>query len=161
MGIDLKILASNFRERRGEILSSASIRLDRDPRLLSLFTKEAQPCLVTALPLGVKVGHYEDDGLKFDEKDRHGQPLTFTTAERLRDLHALEGQQRGPFSLAPRIGVRTARMESAAGGWIERVRNFARDRRALVTLQHERPFDCLVGMIGYCGFQTCQPISSF
>jgi hypothetical protein len=42
MGIDLKMLASNFRERDGEILSTASIRLDRDPRLLSFFSKDAQ-----------------------------------------------------------------------------------------------------------------------
>ena len=91
MGIDLKMLASNFRERRGEVLSTASIRLDRDPRLLSLFSKDARPCLVSALPAGVKVGHYEDDGLKFDENDRHGQPLTFTTPEQLHSLRTLDG----------------------------------------------------------------------
>jgi hypothetical protein len=90
MGIDLRMLASNFRERQGEILSTASIRLDRDPRLLSLFSKDAQPCLVSALPAGLKVGHYEDDGLKFDDNDRYGQPLTFTTPERLHSLRTPE-----------------------------------------------------------------------
>ena len=86
MGLDLKLLASNFRERGGEILSTASLRLDRDPRLLSLFSKDAQPCLVQSFPAGMKVGHYEDDGLKFDQNDRYGHPLTFTTPEQLRAL---------------------------------------------------------------------------
>lgn len=90
MGIDLKILASNFRERRGELLSTASLRLDRDPRLLSLFSKEATPCLVQSLPEGLKVGHYEDEGLKFDQNDRYGKPLTFTTPEQLQVLPLLE-----------------------------------------------------------------------
>ncbi len=90
MGIDLKALASNFRERRGEILSTASLRFDRDMRLLSLFSKDAQPCLVQPLPKGIKVGHYEDDGLRFDENDRYGQPLTFTTPEELESLRHLE-----------------------------------------------------------------------
>jgi hypothetical protein len=58
----------------------ATIRLDRDRRVLSLFSKLAEPCIVSELPAGVKVGHYEDDGLKFDEKDRHGHPLTFPVA---------------------------------------------------------------------------------
>jgi hypothetical protein len=89
MGIDLKILASNFRERRGELLSTASLRLDRDPRLLSLFSKDAIPCLVQPLPPGLKVGHHEDEGLKFDESDRYGEPLTFTTPERLKKLPSL------------------------------------------------------------------------
>jgi len=30
MGIDLKILATHFRKRRGEFLAMASLRLDRD-----------------------------------------------------------------------------------------------------------------------------------
>lgn len=90
MGIDLVALASNFRERRGEILPTASIRFDRDRRVLSLLSKDAQPCLVQALPNGIKVGHYEDDGLKFDEKDRYGQPLTFTTPEQLESLRHVE-----------------------------------------------------------------------
>jgi hypothetical protein len=90
MGIDLKMLASNFRERGGEFLSTASIRLDRDPRLLSLFSKDAPTSIVSALPPGLKVGHYEDDGLKFDDKDRYGQPLTFTMPERLHSLRIPE-----------------------------------------------------------------------
>jgi hypothetical protein len=88
MGIDLKLLASNFRERRGELLSTATIRLDRDPRLLFLFSKDARPCVVQPFPAGVKIGQYEDDGLKFDENDRYGQPLTFTTPEQVQTLRA-------------------------------------------------------------------------
>lgn len=90
MGIDLRVLASNFREHRGEFLSTASIRFDRDPRLLSLFSRDAQPCLVQPLPAGIKVGHYEDEGLKFDEKDRYGQLLTFTTPEQLESLRLVQ-----------------------------------------------------------------------
>jgi hypothetical protein len=90
MGIDLKLLASNFREHRGEMLATASLRLDREPGFLSLFSTEARPCVVQMLPNGMKVGHYEDDGLKFHEKDRYGQPLTYTTPERLQSLRNLE-----------------------------------------------------------------------
>ena len=90
MGIDLKLLASNLRERRGELLSTASLRLDREAQLLSLLSKEAVPCLVQPLPEGLKVGHYEDDGLKFEATDRYGQPLTFTTPELLRSLRAID-----------------------------------------------------------------------
>ncbi|HZZ80580.1 MAG TPA: hypothetical protein VFE62_18900 [Gemmataceae bacterium] len=89
MGIDLTILASSFRERRGEVLTNASIRLDRDQRLLSLLSKDATPCLVSALPPGTKVGHYDDDGLKFDQNDRYGQPLTYSTPEQFRSLLSL------------------------------------------------------------------------
>jgi hypothetical protein len=41
---------------------------------------------VRTLPPGLKVGHYEDDGLKFDDNDRYGHPLTFTTPEQLRSF---------------------------------------------------------------------------
>src|SRR5687767_5990484 len=91
MGLDLKILASHFREHRGEMLATASIRLDRDPRLLALLASDADPCLVEPLPEGLKVGHYEDEGLRFDGDDRYGAPLTYTTPERLRSLRAVEG----------------------------------------------------------------------
>lgn len=90
MGIDLKILASNFREKRGQLLSTASVRLDRDHRLLSLLSKEAVPCLVEPLPVGLKVGHFEDNGLQFDENDRYGNPLTFTTPEQIEALRRVE-----------------------------------------------------------------------
>ena len=90
MGIDLKILSSNLRERRGELLSTASVRLDRDPRFFSLFSKDAVPCLVQPLPAGLKVGHYEDAGLKFDEKDRYGHDLTFTTPEQMQALRDVD-----------------------------------------------------------------------
>jgi hypothetical protein len=90
MGLDLKILASHFRERRGEFLATASLRLDRDYRLLGQLGAEAQPCLVHPLPAGLKVGHYEDEGLRFDEADRYGKPLTFTTPAELRGLRLPE-----------------------------------------------------------------------
>src|SRR5262245_32259357 len=35
-------------------------------------------------------GGSEDDGLKFDENDRYGQPLTFTTPDRLHSLRIPE-----------------------------------------------------------------------
>jgi hypothetical protein len=90
MGIDLKALASNFRERREEMLATASLRFDRDSRLLSLLSKDAQPCLVLPMPFGLKVGHYEDGGLRWDDKDRYGESLTFTTAEMLRNLPTID-----------------------------------------------------------------------
>jgi hypothetical protein len=86
MGVDLKVLASHFRERRGEFLTTASMRLDRDPRLLAQLAADADPCLVHPLPGGLKVGHYEDEGLRFDDVDRYGKPLTFTTPDTLRRL---------------------------------------------------------------------------
>jgi hypothetical protein len=86
MGIDLKVFASHFREGRGEFLATATLRLDRDPRLLAQLAPESEPCLVRALPAGLKVGHYEDEGLRWDGMDRQGRPLTFTTPEELRRL---------------------------------------------------------------------------
>lgn len=90
MGIDLKILASNFREKRGQLLSTASLRADRDPRLLSLFSSNAVPCIVTPIPDGLQIGHFEDEGLRFDDKDRYGNRLTFTTPEQVRALRNIE-----------------------------------------------------------------------
>src|SRR5689334_15649782 len=87
MGIDLKIFASYFRERRGENLATASLRFDRDQRLLSQLTREADPCLVRTLPEGLKVGHYEDEGLRFDDADRYGKPLTWTTSAEVQRLN--------------------------------------------------------------------------
>jgi hypothetical protein len=86
MGIDLKVLASHFRERRGEFLATANLLLDRGPRLLGQLSTSAQPCLARPLPPGLKVGHHEDEGLRYDEADRHGNPLTFTTPADLRNL---------------------------------------------------------------------------
>jgi hypothetical protein len=31
MGVDLKVMASHYRERRGEFLATATLRLDREP----------------------------------------------------------------------------------------------------------------------------------
>lgn len=90
MGLDLKLLASGFRERRDELLATASIRLERDPRLLALLSADAEPCVVRLLPDGLKVGHYEDEGLRYDTSDRYGKPLTYTTSAELRTLRAVE-----------------------------------------------------------------------
>ena len=86
MGIDLKVMASNFRERRGELLPTATLRFERDPGLFSRLALESVPSLVHPLPENLKVGSYEDQGLVFMERDRYGQPLNFTTPDDLRGL---------------------------------------------------------------------------
>ena len=77
MGIDVEFMASHFRERRGEFLPTATLRLDRDPRLLVQLDQQALPCLVHPLPEGLKVGHYDDQGLRYDDMDRYDEPLTY------------------------------------------------------------------------------------
>jgi hypothetical protein len=94
MGVDLKVLASHYRERRGEFLASATLRLDRDAGLFAQLALGADPCLVHPLPAGVKVGHCEEEGLKWEELDRSGAPLTFTTPAELKRL-------RVPADLSP------------------------------------------------------------
>ena len=86
MGVDLKVLASHFRERRGEFLATATLRFDRDAGLFAQLAPDAEPRLTHPLPAGLKVGHHEDDGLRWDEADRQGRPLTFTTPAELRRL---------------------------------------------------------------------------
>jgi hypothetical protein len=44
---------------------------------------------VHPLPAGLKVGHYQEEGLKWEEVDRSGVPLTFTTPAELRRLRVL------------------------------------------------------------------------
>lgn len=90
MGIDLEVMASHFRERRGEILPTATLRFDRDSRLLGQLDPQAAPCLVHPLPEGLKVARYEDQGLIFTETDRYSKPLTFTTANELSGLRVPE-----------------------------------------------------------------------
>jgi hypothetical protein len=94
MGIDLKAFASQFREHRGQFLTTATLRFERDLALFAQLASDAQPCLVQPLPAGLKVGHYEDEGLRWDEVDQQGQQLTFTTPLDLRRL-------RLPDDLAP------------------------------------------------------------
>ncbi len=86
MGIDLKMMASYFRERRGEFLPTATIRLERDQRLFAQLAPDAAPPLVRPLPAGLKAGLYEDKGLTFADVDGYGQALTFTTPADLRRL---------------------------------------------------------------------------
>src|SRR5262245_19786931 len=86
MGVDLKVMASHFRERRGELLPTATLRFDRDPRLFGQLAPDATPCLVRPLPDGLAVGSYEDEGLRYIEADRYGNRLTWTTPA---DLHRL------------------------------------------------------------------------
>ncbi len=52
-------------------------------------SKDARSCLVRPLPEGLKVGHYEVASLRYDDKDRYGNPLTFTPPELLREMPAL------------------------------------------------------------------------
>ena len=90
MGIDLRVLASHFREHRGEMLATAEIRLDRDPRLLSVFSKNAVPCIVQPIPEGLKVGQHTEKGLVYAENDSYGNRLTFTTSKELKSLRVVE-----------------------------------------------------------------------
>ena len=91
MGIDLKVMASYFRERRGELLPTATLRFERDSALFSKLSKDAVPCLVRPLPPDLKLGCYEDEGLVFKSEDRYGQPLTCITAADLARLQVPEG----------------------------------------------------------------------
>jgi DNA phosphorothioation-associated putative methyltransferase len=59
MGLELKVLASHFRERDGDFLATAGLRLDRDEELMAGLGTDAMPCLVHPLPVGLRVGHYE------------------------------------------------------------------------------------------------------
>lgn len=90
MGIDLRVLASNFREHGGEMHATAQIRLDRDRRLLSVFSPQAEPCIVQPVPEGFKVGLHTDEGVKITENDGYGKPLTFTTPEQMRVVGEIE-----------------------------------------------------------------------
>src|SRR4051812_19014378 len=86
MGIDLKVMASFFRERGGEMLPTATLRFERDPLLFALLSRDATPCLAHPLPEGLRVGCHEDEGLTWTDSDRYGEPLTFTTSSELRRL---------------------------------------------------------------------------
>lgn len=86
MGLDLKVMASHFRERRGEFLPTATLRFDRDAGLFAQLAWDATPCLVHPLPEGLRVGCYEDEGLRFTDVDRDGNRLTYTTSADLRLL---------------------------------------------------------------------------
>jgi hypothetical protein len=94
MGIDLEVMASRFRERRGEFLPTATLRFDRDSGLFAQLDLRATPCLVRPIPETLKVGRYEDSGLVFTEVDRSGRRLTFTTPADL-------GRLRVPDDVAP------------------------------------------------------------
>jgi len=86
MGLDLTVRASNFRERHGEMLPTATLRFDRDAALFAQLAADATPYLVDRLPDGPTVGVHEDAGLRFVTTDRYDQPLTCTTPELLRQL---------------------------------------------------------------------------
>jgi hypothetical protein len=90
MGIDLKAMASQFRERRGELLPTATLRFERDPRLFSRMSADVAPCLVHSFPEGLKTGCYEDDGLIFTDVDRYGRRLMYTTPTELQRLELPE-----------------------------------------------------------------------
>ena len=86
MGLDLVALASHFREWRGEMLPTATLRFDRDAALFAQLAREATPSLVDRLPDGLTVGIHEDAGLRYTAVDRYEQPLTCTTPQDLRQL---------------------------------------------------------------------------
>jgi hypothetical protein len=90
MGVDLEVMASHFREKRGQMLSTAKLRFDRDYGLFSQLSREASPCLVHPLPDGLTVGVYQDEGLTFTAADRSGRPLTFTTPAEIARLRVPE-----------------------------------------------------------------------
>ena len=86
MGLDLTAVASNFRERRGELLPTATLRFDRDSGLFEQLQVDSTPSLVHLLPEGLRVGLYEDHGLRYVEVDRLGNRLTWTTSHELKQL---------------------------------------------------------------------------
>lgn len=86
MGVDLKACVSHFRERRGELLPTATLLFDRDSALFARFAPDAEPRLVRPLPAGLSVGSYEDAGLRYTTADRYGNPLTYTTSADLAGL---------------------------------------------------------------------------
>lgn len=86
MALDLTVMASHFRDRRGEMLPTATLRFDRDTALFAQLAADATPCLVDRLPDGLTVGVHEDTGLRFVATDRYQRPLTFSTPEALRRL---------------------------------------------------------------------------
>lgn len=86
MGLDLTVMASHYRERRGEMLPTAVLRFDRDTALFAQLAIDATPCLVRTLPDGLTVGTYEDTGLRYTDTDRYGNRLSFTTPAELRRL---------------------------------------------------------------------------
>lgn len=98
MGIDLKVMATSFRERSGEFLPTATLRFERDHRLLAQLSLDATPCLVRPLPPGMKVGSYEDEGLEWVEADRYGKGLTYSTPADLQRLALPEDL--GPWNTA-------------------------------------------------------------
>lgn len=91
MGLDLTATASHYRERRGEMLPTATLRFDRDANLFSQLASNATPCLVRQLPDGLTVGCYEDTGLRFTDTNRYGNRLTWTTPADLQRLVVLDG----------------------------------------------------------------------
>lgn len=86
MGLDLKVMVSHFRERRGEMLPTAILRFDRDDGLFGQLRTDSTPTLVLPLPVGLTVGNYSDDGLQYVSADASGTPLTYTTPQALRQL---------------------------------------------------------------------------
>jgi hypothetical protein len=86
MGLDLKVMVSSLRERRNEMLPTATLRFDRDAGLFGRLASDATPCLVRPLPDGLKVGSYEDEGLQYIDADRYGNRLTWTTSADIRLL---------------------------------------------------------------------------
>jgi hypothetical protein len=60
VGTDLKVMSSYFRERRGELLPTTTLRFERDVGLFRRLSPDATPRLVHPLLEGLKVSCYED-----------------------------------------------------------------------------------------------------
>jgi hypothetical protein len=86
MGIDLTVLASYFREHRGEFLPTASLRIDRDHRLFAQLSADATPPLVRLLPPGLQAGVYRDAGLAFTATDCYGKPFGYKGFQAYREF---------------------------------------------------------------------------
>ena len=86
MGVNLKVMASHFPERGGEILPTATLQFERDFALFRQLAPDAAPSLVFPLPDGLSVGSHKAKGSQYTTLDRYGNRLTFTTPTDLAGL---------------------------------------------------------------------------
>jgi len=52
MGLDLTVMASHFRKRRGELLPTATLRFDRDAAIFSQLAPKPPRASPTRSPMG-------------------------------------------------------------------------------------------------------------
>src|SRR4051794_23736085 len=114
MGIDLAVMTSYFRERGGEIVPTATLRFDRDTRLFGQLAATAAHPLVRPLPDGLKVGSYQDEGLRFVDADRYGSGCTTRSRSTCGTTPSLRSPTRSSSGSTGRPGWR--RGPTATGG---------------------------------------------